>query len=111
MSKVGKFEGEPSWVELLWQRACSGFSDECVYDGSLQFDGFKIDASIAELTGYDLDETRYIVLWENDQGFVSHDTMTYDELISCEGFSVEQPTTDYMPLDEYSDLGGESDAF
>lgn len=117
MSKIGKFEGEPHWVELLWERALSGFSDEQVYDGSLQIDGFKIDANISELTGYDIDETRYVCLWENDDGFVSHMVLSYDELISCEGFHVEEPTGEWFPgiddtaEDPYLDIGGESDAF
>lgn len=98
---MSKFEGEPDWVSVLWDRANGGFADDSVYDGSLQFDGFKITAAIAELTGYSEDETRYVVLYENDDGFVSHTTMSSDEFFTCEGFDVEGEgdNDDFIPDD------------
>lgn len=101
MSNLGKFEGEPDWVSVLWDRANSGFADDSVYDGSLQFDGFKITTTIAELTGYSEDETRYVVLYESDDGFVSHTVMSSEEFFTCEGFNVEEPTSDFIPNDDF----------
>lgn len=92
MSKLGKFESEPDWVELLWDRVLSGFSDKSVYDGSLAIDGFRLDAEIAALTGYDLDETKMVCLWENDQGFVSHAVLSEVQLDECEGMDVDLDT-------------------
>lgn len=110
MPKFGKFEGEPFWVELLWDRALSGFSDMNVWDGTNAIDGFRLDAEIAALTGYDVDHGRYVCLWENDQGFVSHTTLSYQELIDCEGFELDTPTEDFTPgVDpDFDEMGGES---
>jgi hypothetical protein len=109
MSHAGKFESEPSWVELLWDLAMAGFSDKTVHDGSLTFDGFVIDYKMAELTGYSEDPDRYIVLWENDDGFVSHTVLSSQELDNIEGFDLDEDTGHWMPgIDpEFDELGGE----
>jgi hypothetical protein len=106
----GKFEGEPKWVEILWDLVLSGMSDNTVHDGSTAYDGFLIDGKIAELTGYSEDPTRYVVLWESDNGFVNHTTMSLNEFIDIEGFDVEDVTSEWMPgIDpDFDDLGGEA---
>lgn len=110
MSQLGKFSGEPFWVAMLWDRVLSGFSDKSVYDGSLAIDGFQLTPEIAELTGYSADPGRFVVLWESDDGFVNHTTLTSQELDDCEGFSVEEPTGDWMPgVDpDFDEIGGEA---
>ncbi len=96
----GKFEQEPAWVPLLWDRVLSGFSDVSLHDGSMAIDAFKLDDGIAALTGMQADPTRYVALWESDNGFVTHMLMTKDELDACEPCDAD--------FDGY-DLGGESD--
>lgn len=95
---IGKFESEPPWVPALWDRAMGGFSDVSVHDGSMVIDGFRLDDGLAALTGLEAAEDRYVCLWSDDQGFVSHMVMTQDELYACEG----------MDVGEFDDLGGES---
>lgn len=106
----GKFEGEPKWIEILWDLVLSGMSDNTAHDGSLTFDGFLIDGKLSELTGYPEDPTRYVVLWEDDNGFVNHTTLSINEFLDIEGFDVEDVTGDWMPgVDpEWDDLGGEA---
>jgi hypothetical protein len=114
MSGLGKFEGEPHWVELLWDRALSGFSDKNVCDGSLVIEGFALTAEIASLTGYDENPFKYVCLWENDQGFVSHTVLTETQLDECEGMDVDwldEPTSEYYVAgvdEEWDELGGET---
>lgn len=105
----GKFEGEPSWVKQLWDRALSGFSDETVHDGSMAIDAFKLDAGLAALTGLDASPDHYICLWSDDNGSVNHMLMTQDQLFACEGMPVEdEGFHEYMENDNTIDLGGES---
>ena len=110
---MNKFENEPSWVALLWDLALAGKADESVFDGTNVIYGFQLNAKYAELTGYNADLSRYVVLWQGDGGNVSSDILTHRELLECEGFEVaEGPTRDYFPEnDPYDDLGGESDAW
>lgn len=108
-----KFENEPSWVALLWDLAMAGKADESVFDGTNVIYGFQLNAKYAELTGYNADGNRYVVLWQGTGGNVSSDILTHRELLECEGFDVfeEIPTKDYFPDSTEGDLGGESDAW
>lgn len=101
----GKFEGEPEWILTLWEMVMSGMADESVHDGSTAYDAFKLDAKTAALTGYPQRNDAYVVLWSDSQGFVSHMTMTEDQLFACEGFDVEDPTNEYVltSLDSFDD--------
>lgn len=109
ISNPGKFEGEPSWVTQLWDRALGGFADETVHDGTMAIDAFKLDANLATLTGLDASPDHYICLWSDDNGFVNHMLMTQDQLFACEGMPVEdEGFLEYMENDNHIDLGGES---
>lgn len=80
----GKFEGNPPWVPLLWDRVMSGFSDISLHDGTMAIDAFRLDKEIAALTGLEADPGRYVALWSSDDGFVSHMVMSEDEINACE---------------------------
>jgi hypothetical protein len=97
ITNPGKFEGEPPWVPLLWDRVLSGFSDKSVHDGTMAIDAFALDDSIAALTGMRPTPGSFIALWSSDDGFVSHMIMSEDELDQCEGFDV--PDFEEMEFD------------
>ncbi len=81
----GKFEQEPSWVPMLWDRVLGGFSDVSVHDGTMAIDAFRLDSNLAALTGLEPSPGRVLCLWSDDNGFVNHMVMTEDELHACEG--------------------------
>ena len=101
----GKFEGEPAWILTLWDMVMGGMADESVHDGTTAYDAFRLDEKTAELTGYPARQDAYVVLWSDSQGFISHMTMTEDQLFACEGFEVEDPTNEYVltSLDSFDD--------
>lgn len=103
ISNPGKFESEPPWVPQLWDRVMSGFSDVSVHDGSMAIDAFRLDSGLAALTGLEPDPDRFVCLWSDDNGFVSHMLMSEDELYQCEGMPVEDEG-----FHEYMEMGGES---
>lgn len=105
ITNPGKYEGEPSWVPTLHELVMAGMADHSVHDGSMAIDAFELDADTARLTGLDARADVYVCLWTDDQGFVNHMLMTENELFACEGFDVEEPTTDFEPLSnqEFSD--------
>ena len=110
VSGNGKFEGEPPWIPQLWDRVMSGFSDVSVHDGSMAIDAFRLDSGLASLTGLTADPDKYVCLWSDDNGFVSHMVMSEEELYACEGMPVEdEGFIDYMENDtfEYDEIGGE----
>jgi hypothetical protein len=92
----GKFEGEPAWVPTLHELVLAGMADHSVHDGSMAIDAFELDADTARMTGLDARPGVYVCLWTDDQGFVNHMIMTENELFACEGFDVEEPTTDFL---------------
>lgn len=96
----GKFEGEPAWMLDLWDRVMSGFSDISLHDGSTAFDAFEIDQEIADLTGYRPRPGTYVVVWSDDNGFVSHMVMDQATLDA-----IESPENDSELLDSDFDDG------
>lgn len=75
MSKPGKFEGEPPFVEHFWSLGLEGCADETKFDGE-EDDGpavwvFNVERpdmqKFPELEGY-----RAVEIWEDDNGFVHH---------------------------------------
>lgn len=106
---TGKFEGEPSWIPMLWDRALAGFSDVSVHDGSMAIDGFKLDSNMAILTGLEPKPGHFLCLWSDDQGFISHMIMSEEQLHDCEGMDIG--AGDYVNYDDPfdgPDIGGEA---
>ena len=65
----GKFEAEPVYVPYFWDAYMNGGADED--DGDiLTFDVNDEDRAMFP----ELANVRQVFLWENDSGFVSHDT-------------------------------------
>lgn len=96
----GKFEGEPAWILDLWERVLNSEADVSLHDRSTAFDAFEIDDEIAALTGYRARQGTYVVLWSDDNGFVSHmvmDQAALDALESCDtaDFEREEPTAEF----------------
>lgn len=108
ITSPGKFEAEPAWVPLLWDRVMSGFSDESVHDGSMAIDGFNLTPEIAALTGLEAHPDRLVCLWSDDQGFVSHMIMTREEFNQCEGFDIGEGDYCNSLADFDYDYGGEA---
>jgi hypothetical protein len=98
ITSPGKFQGNPPWVPLLWDRVQSGFSDISLHDGSMAIDAFRLDKEIAALTGLEPNPGAYVALWQSDDGFVTHMVMSEDEINACE------PDTDDF---EYLEFGGD----
>lgn len=98
IANPGKFQGEPFWLPMLWDRVMNGFSDKSVHDGSMAIDGFRLDANLCALTGMDVAPGSFLCLWSDDQGFVSHMVMTEQELNDCEGFDLG--AGDYLDFQE-----------
>lgn len=112
MKNKNIFESEPSFVRNLWVRALAGKADESVYDGSNLIYGFELTPELSEETGYIADGSQYVCLWQNDEGYVSHLVMSYNDLCACEGF-VDEVTQEYYHDydhfdDDYMDMGGEA---
>lgn len=72
----GKFEGEPAYAEHFYNLALQGDADENFVDSfDVQIDVFKVDQ---EDTAHfpDLINDEFVLLWEDEQGFVFTDTAT-----------------------------------
>lgn len=84
--RLGKFQGEPLYVVLLWDFALEGGSDEDLHDGDCSHFIFTIDPALVEeclyrsalRCGSELEAHygEYLCLWENEQGFVHHEIMS-----------------------------------
>jgi hypothetical protein len=66
----GKFEGCPSYVEYFWDLALNGGNEDRVID-DVVYTYVNIDKEDHGLYP-ELPENKYIVVWEDDQGFVHH---------------------------------------
>lgn len=76
----GKFEGNPLFIAMLWERAAEGFSDDTLDDGETPISVFKVDSEFAaEFPG--TKEGTVICIWEDDNGFV------YYAIHTAEGFA------------------------
>lgn len=91
----GKFEGEPEWILKLYEMVMDGRADESVHDGSMVIDAFRLDASMARLTGLDAQPDHYVCIWSDDAGFVSHKVMSETQLFECEGMIPHENFDDY----------------
>ena len=98
----GRFQNEPEWITELWDLILSGMSDVSLHDGSTAYDAFEIDQEIADLTGYRPREGSYVVIWSNDQGFVTHMVMDQAALDA-----IEAPENDFenTPTREWVNTG------
>lgn len=88
--RPGKFEGEPLWVERLWEMALDGMADED--DGSLSL--FVADDQLcADFPGC-FQPGQYIYLEETEQGFVNSEVR--DEPLAPVGseFGASEPNCD-----------------
>lgn len=74
----GKFEGEPIEAIYFYELALDGGADEMLYDGDTPIDVFHVDDDDRLVWGLD-DATRYVAVWETDQGFVEFAEWTEDE--------------------------------
>lgn len=72
----GKFEGEPWWVYSLWETVLDGCADEETKTYGISMSWFKIDDEIRALTGI---TGTWIVVYENDAGFVCRRTFYTDD--------------------------------
>jgi hypothetical protein len=99
----GKFEGEPEWILTLHEMVMSGMADHSVHDGTMAIDAFALDERISVLTGKPVTEDAYVCLWTDDNGFVNHMVMSENELFACEGFDIENDTTEYFVVDDFDD--------
>ncbi len=73
----GKFEGEPLWVPVFWERALEDGSDEDLEDdGDAEFQPVSVfvieNADLLEFP--ELEGIREVRVWEDDQGFVHSDS-------------------------------------
>lgn len=71
MSGPGKFEGEPLYVEAFWEEFLNGGADDDGPDNEVVF--FLTPDDWRQWPA--LDGVEVLVLWENNDGFVGHDTM------------------------------------
>lgn len=83
----GKFENEPAYTEYYWSLAMQGFSDDEIYDlDDTPISVFKINPDDRAKHGFS-EDTAYLILWEEDQGFVSSFEFTESEYESSFGLS------------------------
>ena len=72
----GKFEGEPDYTTYFWDFVLDGGGDETFYD----IDGKPVDMFRLDETDYEefpeLEGDKYLVIWEDDNGFVNSQTFT-----------------------------------
>lgn len=95
----GKFEGEPEWMPTLWDMVLGSMADKSVHDGTTAYDGFELDDDMAKLTGLEAKEGIYIVVWSDEQGFVSHMLLSESQLDDMEGISVDDDEPDLIDSD------------
>lgn len=98
INSPGKFEGSPWSTIVFWERYLDGFVDDTLYLGDLPYSIFNL----APEDHGQLDippEYDYVVLWENEQGFVYADWMTADEF----SFFEEELLAGDELDDEYAD--------
>ena len=68
----GKFEGEPDYVQGFWHDAMMGGSQDYSDEYGTLYSEIKIVNQERDLWP-DLGNAEYIVLWEDEQGFVTHE--------------------------------------
>ena len=90
----GKFQGEPEWIVTLWEMVLNGSADISLHDGTMEIAAFEIDKDMAALTGYESAPDTYVAVWADDRGFVSHMTMTRDQIDACEPSDLDSSDDD-----------------
>jgi len=74
----GKYEGEQWYVPEYWEKVLDGKSDQTISDDTTQYSLFRLCAEDAPvLKGY-ADPGEWLILWEDDQGFVHSRVMSND---------------------------------
>jgi hypothetical protein len=67
----GKFESEHWTTIALWRMCQDGFADDTLYDGDRPMSVYNIDRGMREaFPGVFADDTAYLIMWEDDNGFV-----------------------------------------
>ena len=70
----GKFEGEPEYTEYFYNESMESGADETFVDSNdVQIDAYKLENDDIEKFPELINE-EYVLLWENDDGFVMTDT-------------------------------------
>lgn len=72
----GKFEGEPSYAEYYWGAALDGAGDDVISASGRTVSFFKVNRGDRILFPYIANGTRWVSLWEDDQGFVWSEELT-----------------------------------
>jgi hypothetical protein len=64
----GKFEGEPAWAALVWSMQ----PNRTFYEGDLEVSVYSMlhDPELEKIMGEDFKHGDYLLMWENDAGFV-----------------------------------------
>jgi hypothetical protein len=87
----GRFEGEPHWMVTLHEMCLGGMSDETLHDGTTAYDCFALDARMAALTGLEAQADAFIVVWTDDQGFVSHMILNREQMNNLDAAGTDDP--------------------
>lgn len=94
----GKFEGEPAYAEYFYNLAMESGADETFLDSaSTQIDVWRLEADDFDKFP-DLINDEYVLLWEDEQGFIYTDTATSegDLIDSLETMGVDDEQIDSM---------------
>lgn len=94
----GKFEGEPPYAEYFYNLAMESGADETFIDsGGTQIDAWKLEQDDYERFP-DLINDEYLLLWEDEQGFIYTDTATSegDMIDSLESMGVDDEDINTM---------------
>lgn len=91
ITSPGKFEGEPHWMPTLWEMVLGSMADRSLHDGTTAYDAFEMDSDLEKLTGLEAKPDTYIVVWSDQQGFVSHMIMTENEVENLEVTDPDDP--------------------
>jgi hypothetical protein len=98
ITQPGKFEGEPTYVPVLWEMALDGRQDEDLWDAETQLSAFHVTPELRDLMGAELIPAEYlghtIMLWETDQGFVLSRVMTQAEWRTLAAQLADDPSPD-----------------
>jgi hypothetical protein len=72
MSRLGKFQGEPEWVESLWEMALEGM-DDFTRDKQYVVSYFLLTDELRATIGSEIPEwAESVGVYEDSQGFVWH---------------------------------------
>jgi len=73
----GKFEGEPAYVPHLWECYLNGCEDERLDCDGIYYSVYFVDNDLrTKFPTLIMPDDFAVVLWETEQGFVLHETLT-----------------------------------